>query len=476
MSNRIKIACMVYGGGETTLGMDIVVTNIREHVPNIDICIKPDINQAKESDYLLVSLYWWKDIYEHVKFLHTAGIDPRKRKPIIIIGGMSALNPFVLDGYYHYAVIGDGETTGPELLKALIDGNEDVDLKGVVTCRDKEGYFSPHVEINPQHYIETRTNKTTRIEIARGCKFKCPFCELAAIKPYRELPYEIIRHLILTSPTKNIALFAPDRASHSRYLDIEKCVMRAGKRNTGNDLRLDSIKKHNIATTLRFGIEAFTAEQRRKIKGIKTNEDLIEYFRYIFEEVKTPKGKPITTATAYMIADLPGERSVAAIEEFSDTLRRIDEICNRKFTLFLSVAGFMPAPYTRMERDALNPYSKFNKLWDKHRYRTKNIIIASRGAVVGPSTRIAQMMTIRGDEQLKPLIYWLGTTSDGRKILADRTENAGKILEKLILKTGTDPEFIYRELGKDEKLPSDRIKKWENVDRKKATAEDQSLR
>lgn len=459
MQSTIKIGTAVFGGGESTLGMAIVEDCIKDHMQDrAHIRRNVDANQAKGVDILLVSLYWWKDIYALVRFLALAGIDPRTRRPIIIIGGMSAINPFVLDGYYHYAIIGDGEEAAPALVDAIARGEEEVDLPGIIVPGQTEGQFAQPAELRVQHYVETRTNKTTRVEIARGCRFSCPFCELAAIKPYRELPYEIIRHLIVTSPTKNIALFAPDRASHSRYLDIERCITKIGKRNTGSDVRLDMVKLQNVASTLRFGIEAFTAKVRRKVKGMKSNDELVEYFRYIFDEIKTPKGKPISTATAYMIADLPGERGLDAIEEFSDTLKRIDEQCRRKFTLFLSVAGFMPAPYTRMERAACDPYSRFNELWDKHKYRTKNITIASRGAVISPTMRIAQMLTVRGDERARKIIYFLAVDPRGRKLLKDRSVKAGKALENIISTyTDLDSDFLYRELTESEQLPSNRI-------------------
>jgi hypothetical protein len=462
MASKRTIGTLVFGGGESTLGIDIVCDSIEKALPDIDIVRNVDMQTAKEVDYLLVSLYWWKDVYAHIRFLGEAGIDPRKRSPVIIIGGMSAINPFVLHGYYNYAVIGDGEITAPALLAELIKDNFDVKIDGIVSDGDDGGCFSEHAKLQAQHYVELRTNKTVRIEIARGCKFRCPFCELAVIKPYRELPYEIVRHLILTAPTKNVALFAPDRASHSRYMDIETCIAKAGKRNTGNDIRLDTIKRQSVATTLRFGIEAFTENKRKRMKGMKSTSDLIEYFRHIFENIKTAKGNPITTATAYMIADLPGERSLDAIKEFSDTLMEIDAICPRKFTLFLSVAGFMPSPYTRMERDDIDPYTNFNDLWKRHRARTKNIVIATRGAVIGPTMRLAQMLTVRADERARGLMYFLSTSTQARKLLANRSAKAGKTMEGLIAKTGIDPSFIYRQLDKSEPLPSDRIvrTKW----------------
>ena len=105
LRNNIKIGYLVFGGGDNTLGMEIIVASIKDAFPDLQLVGLVDHSTAKHVDILLVSLYWYKNIYDFIQFLNTAGIDPRKKKPIIIIGGMAALNPFILSGYFHYAVL-----------------------------------------------------------------------------------------------------------------------------------------------------------------------------------------------------------------------------------------------------------------------------------------------------------------------------------------------------------------------------------
>lgn len=273
------------------------------------------------------------------------------------------------------------------------------------------------------------------------------------------MPFEIIKHLIITCPTKNVALFAPDRGSHSAYQRIEDLISKIGKRNTGSDIRIDKLFQKKTASTVRFGLEAFTENKRRKIKGIKNNDELIKSFEHLFQNIKTPKNKLITTATIYIIADLPGERELKKIiEEFNSLLSDVDTLCNRKFTIFLSIAGFTPSAYTRMAKNGIEPYTEFNDYWKRYRIRLKNITIATRGGVYNPATRLAHMLTIRGDERARKIIYLLGATSQGKKLLINKNKkSAGEYLEKLLQHAGYSKQCIYAELGANEPITSDRI-------------------
>jgi len=451
----VIIGTLTFGGGVSTLGLDVITARIAsgelEH--EVISLTAEDHQKAKHVDLLLVSLYWWRNVYELVAFLAQAGIDPRKRKPVIVAGGMSALNPTVLAGYVHYTVLGDGEDVISEIVDRVSRGEPLGGMPGVVSDerRDAPACVLWAKKIPATHYVESRTNKITRIEISRGCRFKCPFCQMAHLKPYREQDFAIIRHLVMTAPTKNVALFAADRSAHTKYRDLEALMARAGKNNMGSDVRLDTLMKQETASKIRFGIEGFSEKTRKAFHKIPSNDMLVRGFGHIFNKMRTPKGKPITAAWTYMIGDLPGEGE-EEIQEFWDVMRRVDELCPDKFTLFLSVSSFAPMPYTPMERCGLNPYTPFNQ-WFKDRPRMDRVTVATRGGVIGPSSRLAQMMTIRGDERLRPVVFWLATSAVGKKALADRSESSGRLVERAIKQVGFDPEYLYREIGANEPMP-----------------------
>ncbi|MFH1498846.1 MAG: radical SAM protein, partial [Verrucomicrobiota bacterium] len=300
----MKIAALEFAGAETTMGLALVCSAVKAVWPDAEIA-KADMVTAKKADYLFVTLIWWRDFYAFLRFLADAGIDPRKRRPHIIIGGMAAINPRPLAGYWHTAIVGDGEACIVEVLRRLESGGDPAGIDGVWS--DSGCKLATYPGIPAEQYVDLRTNKATRIEIARGCRAKCAFCHLAFLKPYREQPYEVIRHLVMTAPTKTIALFAPDRCGHSDIAKIEALCSRLGKTNTGSDTRLELLGKIDVASRVRFGVEAFSERTRRKLHKITTNEELLEGLRHVALRLKTPKGKRHTVATLYLIGDLPGE-------------------------------------------------------------------------------------------------------------------------------------------------------------------------
>ena len=351
----MKIVSVVFGGGISTLGMDVVVQSLKnaQCVEGLQISNFDPANPflaLSDCDVLLVSLYWFDNLLSYFSFLKKFGIDPRKKdglkKPIIILGGVSAVNYKLLEGFFDFIVLGDGEVVLPDLIKA-ISKNEKFESPHVI-CRDvpvdKKSFA--HSPVIPAYgYTENRGNQTTRIEIARGCKNKCPFCQLGHTKPYLEQPIEVVSTLLSRARSKAVGLFAPDRASYSHFEDLETLCKKWGKHNTAEDLRLDALGRIQSVSKLKFGIEGFTEATRKKIRKVSTNEKLIEGFRRIFFDLKKPNGKTHTTATAYMIGDLPGETPEDAVE-FWEVLSKIDVFAKPPFTLFLTLNSFSPKPFT----------------------------------------------------------------------------------------------------------------------------------
>ena len=305
-------------------------------------------------------------------------------------------------------------------------------------------------QLNARTYVDLRTNKTSRIEIARGCKFKCPFCMLTGLKPYRELPFEVARHLILTAPTKTVSLFAPDRMSYSRIDELEAVMRRAGKRGTGSDARLELLKRQTTVESVRFGVEGFSARTRKLMHKLPTNELLLDGLLHVAENLKTPKGAPLGSATVYMISDLPGEGK-EDLREFWDVLCALDKRLKRKLTLFLSASSFAHSPYTPWARKAINPWTTFNADFKATRPHFERLVIATRGGCIAAPQRLAQMATIRGDERVAPALLWLATK--GSRILRSTEISDGETVKSAITKTGFPAETLWKELDESIELP-----------------------
>ena len=306
------------------------------------------------------------------------------------------------------------------------------------------------------NYMEDRTNKLSRVEIARGCKKKCLFCMISFVKPYRELPSQAVKTLIQNSPTNRIALFSPDTGSYSDYELIEYWVKKYKKTNMGTDLRLDIAYKKKTASALRFGIEAFTEKCRMAIGKPYSNEKLITYFDHIANTLQKTKGGRLTVATVYMILGLPGERDID-YSEFNETLSRMDAIINKKFTLFLTLNGFSPQNFTPLQFASIDPFVDYTKKWNAARSRHKKLVIAQHGGSRNSSAQILQMLTIRGDEKMSKLMYNLSVNSEIKRKAIGKSLNNGKYLLDLIKSQGMTERKIIGELKIEDKLPWDEI-------------------
>lgn len=450
----MKLSTLVFGGGISTLGLSVVTAAIREaHGDSVEIteCRPNDLVTLKESDVIFVSLFWYENLYQYLNFLNTAHVNPKRKKPMLIIGGIAAINIRILQGFFHYCVLGDGELVAADLIRAIKDGSDPAALPGVIA----DGDFDTRKELltNPvipaRSYVEMRDNRTARIELARGCKWKCPFCQLAWTKPYREQPVPVVEHLLKQTPTKAVGLFAPDRTGYSGFAEVEQICAKLGKHNTAEDARLDALLHEKIVSKVKFGVEGFAARTRKIFKKVPSDKQLIKGFRHIFQTLRTPKGKHISVATIYMIGDLPGEGPDDVLH-FWEVLREADQYCTRKFTLFLTLNSFSPKPFTPMERVEIHPYNDWNKQW-LNSPRFPNMTIARRGGLIGPSKRISHMITCRGDERLGRVLFYLA--NDGAKILRSREVGAGKAVEKILKKAGIEPESMWEEWPESEPLP-----------------------
>jgi radical SAM superfamily enzyme YgiQ (UPF0313 family) len=405
----MKIAKLIFGGAETTLGMHIVCEAVLEAVPHAEI-VDATSKGAHDADMLFVSLYWWRDVYAYLGWLHDVGIDPRKRKPLIVIGGMSAISYQPLLPYFHYAVIGDGEVVAPRLVKAIDEKKDTEGIPGLVDSRfpDLPVIIACSQGPSAKRYVDLRQSKVTRIEIARGCKARCPFCGLAFIKPYRELHSDVVGRLLLGAQTKRVALFAPDSSVHSGIEQIESFIRKYGKQNLASDMRLEMLMKRQTADRVRFGVEAFGERTRKKFHKVTTNEILLNGLMHVVNNIKTIKGSKISSGTLYLIGDLPGENN-ADVAQFWNVMQQFNDRLDRKFTMFVSLSSFLPTPLTPMERCAIDPWTKVNKWFADTRPHFDKLIIATRGGVVQPHARLAQALTVRGDASSSKVLNWIAT-------------------------------------------------------------------
>jgi radical SAM superfamily enzyme YgiQ (UPF0313 family) len=82
------------------------------------------------------------------------------------------------------------------------------------TGEQKEIIYN-QADISKNCFLYSNEAKISRMEIARGCPYHCKFCQLSAMKKYREVDLETIKRGLSLIKEKRTALFAPNKTSHS---------------------------------------------------------------------------------------------------------------------------------------------------------------------------------------------------------------------------------------------------------------------
>ena len=441
----MRVGYRTFGRTSLNYGMHLCLEQARQ-IEGVEL-VSTSVHNAKTCDVLLFSFFWWEHFYNFATFLVDAGLDPRaSRRPLVIIGGFQAYNFISLGRLYHWACIGDGEQFLSDALRLVAAGAEDriAELLGAhwpgkkTPTEWRSDAFSATAMQEPGQSV-------TRIEIARGCKYKCAFCALTYLKPYREAPVEMVRSLIDESRSKRVALFAPERLAHSGYDEIDCYVSEKGKASAAADLRWDNLMtRPGHKWTILFGLEGMSERLRFAIGKHITDEGLVEGYRRLVQE----SGKGSRGIRFYLILGLPGE-APEDYEAWTNLLRQLNETPEALgMTLTPFVNTFMPQPHSPLQWAAsASPWidygARFAKaLWphghdDSKRWR---MTIAFTPRIWVARSRIKAQLAIRGDERVGNLFLEMAVNRELKALVA----KWGNVGARALLR------FVERNYGYDE--------------------------
>lgn len=398
-------------------------------------------------DVLLIGLYWWEHVYDLCVLLHEAGIDPRKRKPIIIVGGVNvSLNPLPFSPLFHYAVGGDGEAVIGDLLRALDEGRTEPDLPGVwwpgrpgpVPAAKAESLtLAPFVQrtnadrldeadAGGQRFMKT-VRPVTYIEIGRGCPHRCRFCALSALKEYRELPFDVIERGLRKAKTKAVCLFAPERSSHPAFDRIADACRSRGMHDTSSDLRLERIGTVERIGLVQFGLEGLSPRLRRAVGKPLSRERFADLMEKL---AATPSynAEHHAAAQAYLIGGLPGETE-DDYREFAEDLAALNGRMGGRFVFRLTINWFIPQPFTALQWHPVDPFASWRKpaWWAVGHGANRNrfdFTVAQKETLAHPVNWLRALFVTRGEERHFPLLWALATNDQARGIVAKRDVGA----------------------------------------------------
>ena len=232
-----------------SIGAWYVTESARKAGFDVDILRRP----KKGYDVELISVHHCMD-FERLATL------PKYSRWRLVGGHPMQNNPRPAIPFADVICVGEGETwiqKALELLQQTNNVNALSQLDGTVVSGSwqyggelpKPNIEKPLPENTP--YLNRPGTKSAAwyVEIARGCPYKCLFCELGNSIPFRLYPFEQIKKtldLADTKVTRKINLYAPDEASHPQYNELLEYLRERGYSASFSSMRIESIMKKGL--------------------------------------------------------------------------------------------------------------------------------------------------------------------------------------------------------------------------------------
>ncbi len=262
-------------------------------------------NAGYQIDYVEMESYKGGYDIELVSILSVVNYSLLKNLPKLaklrIVGGHPLNNnPLPILPFGDIFCIGEGEEWIIKVLQALKDGCSILDIQNLIPGTitkywNGELIKSIYVSEIPKNEPFLTPKKighspTWNIEMARGCKSKCHYCELGWSVKLREHSTEYLINQINNLDKKKsnrISLFAPDESAHNGYIDCLKAISDRGMVTQFGSSRIDSFLSSGIKFpknfTLRLGVDGLREKDRFLVKKNISNKDLINYFEHAAE-------------------------------------------------------------------------------------------------------------------------------------------------------------------------------------------------
>jgi len=210
-------------------------------------------------------------------------LDKENRRQTIIAGGQGVSN-----------------------LKGIIDPLVDSIFKGEIDGEVVNGHvFHRRLELDTP---EMSNHERGVVELTRGCKYSCAFCEYGCKVggPYREKPIELVKEQMLRLKRSGIGTINFMSANLGGYSDvlelIDHCLWN-GIRIANTDSCLSDLTRLDellpTMSSVRVGVESLCADTRRAIQKPSGGRSLVETMEYLFRKTNG--------VHMYLIYGLPNE-------------------------------------------------------------------------------------------------------------------------------------------------------------------------
>ena len=330
----------------------------------------------------------------HIPFLSR---ERDERFPLVIAGGPTAFNPAPMANFFDAIVIGDGEEVVIEICDLMLQWKEAKGRKEdlLKPLSQLEGVYVPSLSteikkvrrrlvmdlnqapfstcpiIPYMNVVHDRLN----VEIARGCKRGCRFCEAGFVhRPYRERSPRVIEEILNGSLKQTgyeeVSLLSLSAGDYSSIGPLLSTLMDRfeSKRVAVSfpSLRIESIVGYLAEEVRRVRKTGFTiapetgTDRLRRVINKEMNEQVL------FQGLTDLFSKGWKNIKLYFMMGLPTERE-EDLTGIIDLSRKISSLGERQKlypNINVSVSTFVPKPHTPFQWESQIPLEEMKEKFD----------------------------------------------------------------------------------------------------------------
>src|SRR3989339_395256 len=398
--------------------------------------------------------------------------------PLIFAGGPSLFNPEPVIVLFDFIVIGEAEEAIVEIIEAAKQTTRKEKLEALSKI---EGVFVPghSVTVTKRHIKDLSSvpyptqpiipftepvHDRAVIEIMRGCKWGCKFCQAGwTTRPVREKKLETLidqaEEIVKKTGYEELSLISLSSSDHSKIEELAKELATRNEKRRVN-IALPSMRTNSFSVKLAHEVARVrsssitiapeTGSQRlRDYIGKKMTEE------NIMESVQAVFASGIEAVKLYFMIGLPTETEEDLLE-IGQLARKIFEVgrCHtRRVRVTVNLSTFIPKPHTpfQWERQITINETLQKQRLIKESIRQKFIDVRWHQA----EASFLEGVFSRGDARLLPVIekaWELGARLDAWSEFFDFDRWL-----KAFADCGIDPTDYLRQRSKDEPLPWDYI-------------------
>ncbi|MFH1577134.1 MAG: radical SAM protein [Candidatus Margulisiibacteriota bacterium] len=407
--------------------------------------------------------------------------DRQDNHPLIMGGGPCVFNPEPIADFFDFFVIGEAEEVIVEIAERLRDSKLDIRNSKLDALAKIPGIYVPSLnnkvtkryikDLTPAPYpltpiipfIEAVHDRAV-VEIMRGCKWGCKFCQAAwTTRPVREKKMDkiiqIADELIKNSGHEELSLVS---LSTSDYSQIQELANTLAKKYEGKriNISLPSMRTNTFSINLAKDVarvrpsgvtlapEAGT-QRLRDVIGKNMSEE------NIMDGIESAFSAGISSIKLYFMIGLPTEteEDLLGICALAQKIIAAGKKHTNRARVTVNLATFIPKPHTPLQwaRQISIEETLEKQRFIKQNLRGKSLTVRWHDA----SASFLEGVFARGDRKLALVIekaWQLGCRLD-----AWSEHLKFDLWQKAFNETGINPDNYLRERSTDEELPWDFI-------------------